>query len=194
MVTVCESWLLCTKCLFWWVVFEKSSCDFFVSTFKVKFKGQGSTLYNAMDQWLPYDLWATLCKYLSLCWYYRKKIPYTNEKTLSNDLEHHVGKVKVISSKLTEKSTKAVRKHHNCSESNGIWTLPGIDDGRNNLGAHYLVAIAKRLPSKERFMLDKSGNSIIKSNRQHKISRIAIFFGVVYIISWPSITNHNCDT
>ena len=39
---------------------------------------------------------------------------------LTNDLEHEFGKVKVISSKWPEKSTKAVRTHHNCSESNGI--------------------------------------------------------------------------
>ena len=39
---------------------------------------------------------------------------------LTNDLGHHLGKVKAISSKLTEKSSKAVRKHHSCSEMNGI--------------------------------------------------------------------------
>ena len=39
---------------------------------------------------------------------------------LTNDLEHHLGKVKVISSKLTEKPSKTVRKHHSCSEMNGI--------------------------------------------------------------------------
>ena len=39
---------------------------------------------------------------------------------LTNDLEHHFGKVKVISSKLTEESTEALRKHHNCTETNGI--------------------------------------------------------------------------
>ena len=39
---------------------------------------------------------------------------------LTNDLEHHFGKVKVISSKLTVESTEAVRKHHNFSETNGI--------------------------------------------------------------------------
>ena len=51
---------------------------------------------------------------------------------LTTDPEHHFGKVKVISSKLTEKSTKVVKKHHNCSDSNVIWTLPGIDSDRNN--------------------------------------------------------------
>ena len=41
---------------------------------------------------------------------------------LTNDLGHHLGKVKVISSKLTEKSSKTVKKHHSCSEMIGILT------------------------------------------------------------------------
>ena len=55
--------------------------------------------------------------------------------------------------------------------------MAGLDNDRNNLGAHYLVKlhrIAKQLPWQERFMQDKSGN------RQHKIIRIAIFLGCLY--------------
>ena len=108
----------------------------FLSTFKVKVKGQRLMTNDCLliYERLSANIWAYAGiienKYLTLI-----------KMKLKNDLEYHFGKVKVISSKLTEKSTKAARKHHNCSETNGIWTHPGIDNDRNNLGAHYLVKL-----------------------------------------------------
>ena len=45
------------KCLSRQAVFENSSCEFFQSLFKVKAKGQRSTLKNKGDKFIIHDLW-----------------------------------------------------------------------------------------------------------------------------------------